>query len=164
MSLAFAPIALVVGLLIGAVGVGGIGLPPALTWLMPVDPHTASGTSMWAFLFTGLVGTAMYAQQRVMPWRMVAYLAVGVCPAGMLGAIANGMLPEGVALLPLGLFTLTAGIYQLFFRSRRSATREHLPAAMAIAAGAVVGFCSALTGTGDRCFSSRFCWRWESPL
>lgn len=138
--MAFVPIALVVGLLIGAVGVGGIGLPPALVWLLHIDPHTAAGTSSWSFLFTGLVGTLMYGRRKAMPWRMAGWLIVGVCPAALAGSMVNGMLPEGVALLPLGLFTLVAGIYHLCLGSPASTTRDQLSTATSILAGMVVGF------------------------
>ncbi len=152
MSLAFAPIALAVGLLIGAVGVGGIGLPPALTWLLGIDPHTAAGTSSWSFLFTGIMGTVMYGRHEAMPWRMAGWLIVGTCPAALLGSVVNSYLPDGIALLPLGVFTLAAGLYHLFLGSRTRGRRERLGTIASVLVGAAVGFCSALTGTGGPVF------------
>ncbi|MGO1545662.1 MAG: sulfite exporter TauE/SafE family protein [Gulosibacter sp.] len=152
MNLIVIPIAVLVGLLIGAIGVGGIALPPALVWLVGTDPHTAAGTASWSFLFTGIMGTIMYGRRKAMPWLMVGMLTLGACPGALLGALANGLLPDSIALLPLAAFTLAAGVYHLVFRSRNKRSREHLPTATAIAVGAVVGFCSALTGTGGPVF------------
>jgi uncharacterized membrane protein YfcA len=49
--------ALLVGLLIGCVGIGGVLLPPALVYLGGLDFHLATATSVWAFLFCGVAGT-----------------------------------------------------------------------------------------------------------
>lgn len=162
-------IAAAVGVLIGAVGIGGVALPPALAWLVGLDPHTAAGTSTWSFLFTGLAGTAMYARGAIVPWRLVGRLTVGVVPAALIGAAGNHAVPDRVAMLPLAALVTVAGVHSLLSgRSRaprgesgaRDAASAVRPAAFAssahdtprpaaaIAIGAVVGFCSALTGTG----------------
>ncbi|GIM91088.1 UPF0721 transmembrane protein [Paractinoplanes toevensis] len=146
------PVGLLVGLFIGAVGVGGVGLPPALTWFAGLDPHTAAGTSSWSFLFTGLAGTLVYARHRAMPWRFAGWLTLGVVPAAVPGALANGLLPDRVVLVPLGVFVTAAGVFHLLFRTRTAPRRTSLPPRAAIVTGAVVGFCSALTGTGGPVF------------
>ena len=152
MTLAVVPIAVVVGVFIGAVGVGGVGLPPALIWFAGLDPHTASGTSSWSFVFTGLAGTLMYARHRAMPWRLGGWLTLGAAVAAIPGALVNGLLPERIVLVPLGVFVIAAGAYHLLFRGRQTAVRTSLRLPAAIATGAVVGFCSALTGTGGPVF------------
>lgn len=147
-------IAALVGVLIGAVGIGGVALPPALIWLVGLDPHTAAGTSSWSFLFTGLLGTALYARNSVMPWRLVGWLTLGIVPAAMLGSLANGALPERVAMLPLAALVTVAGVHSLW-TGRAASRRSHdligaarLSPRSAITIGVFVGFCSALTGTG----------------
>nr|WP_296072397.1 sulfite exporter TauE/SafE family protein [uncultured Actinoplanes sp.] len=153
MTLTVAPIALLAGLFIGAVGVGGVGLPPALTWFAGLDPHTAAGTSSWSFLFTGLAGTLVYARHRAMPWRLAGWLTVGVVFAAVPGALVNGLLPDRVVLVPLGVFVTAAGAYHVLFRVRRPPPgRPTLPPPAAVMTGAVVGFCSARTGTGGPVF------------
>ncbi|MEU4689045.1 sulfite exporter TauE/SafE family protein [Actinoplanes sp. NPDC023714] len=143
------PIALVVGVFIGAVGVGGVGLPPALTWFAGLDPHTASGTASLSFLFTGLAGTLMYARHRAMPWRLAGRLTLGASAAALPGALVNGLLPDRVVLLPLGVFVTAAGAYNLLSRPRP----ERRPGrSVAVVTGAGVGFSSALTGTGGPVF------------
>lgn len=148
--LAIALLALVVGLLIGTVGVGGVALPPFLVWFGGLDPHTAAGTASWSFLFTGIVGTAAYARGSAVPWRLVGLLSVGIVPAALLGALVNRVLPDRVALLPLAVLVAAAGVHSLSTGRQRSAEPgRRLPGpALAVPIGAVVGFCSALTGTG----------------
>ena len=106
-------LAVVVGVLIGMVGVGGVLLPPGLVALGGLTANEATATSTWAFVFTGVVGTVAYAWRGVVPWGMFARLAVGVVPAAFLGALVNATLPASVVLLGLGALTLFVGVQQL---------------------------------------------------
>jgi len=142
-----AVLAVVVGVLIGMVGVGGVLLPPGLVALGDLTANEATATSTWAFVFTGVVGTIAYAWRGVVPWGMFARLAVGVVPAAFLGALVNATLPASVVLLGLGALTLFVGVQQLRPRTVR-ATRDELGTAALVAVGVFVGFGSALTGTG----------------
>ncbi|ADU47428.1 sulfite exporter TauE/SafE family protein [Intrasporangium calvum] len=147
MGLALLVLAVVVGVLIGMVGVGGVLLPPGLVALGDLTANEATATSTWAFVFTGVVGTVAYAWRGVVPWGMLAGLTVGVAPAAFLGALINARLPASVVLLGLAALTLFVGVQQLRPRAVRG-TREGLGAAALVALGAFVGFGSALTGTG----------------
>jgi len=140
-------LAVVVGVLIGMVGVGGVLLPPGLVALGGLTANEATATSTWAFLFTGVVGTIAYASRGVVPWGMFARLAVGVIPAAFLGALVNATLPASVVLLGLGALTLFVGVQQLRPRAGRE-TQNELGTVALVAVGAFVGFGSALTGTG----------------
>lgn len=129
------------------VGVGGVLLPPGLVALGGLTVHEATATSTWAFVFTGVIGTFVYARRGVVPWGMLARLAIGVVPAAFLGALVNATLPAPVVLIGLGVLTLFVGVQQL----RRSAARQRrdrLGTAALVVIGAFVGFGSALTGTG----------------
>ena len=67
-------IAFGVGTLIGAVGVGGILLIPALTAFAGLPIHTAMATALFTFAFTGVAGTPrrnlvhVLANGSVAPW------------------------------------------------------------------------------------------------
>src|SRR5829696_9964551 len=89
-------LALIVGVLVGCVGIGGVLLPPALAYVGGLDLHRAMATSMWSFLFTGLAGTMAYSRRNSVDWRMVLWLGVGIVPAAMLGALSNAALPAEV--------------------------------------------------------------------
>lgn len=147
MGLALPVLAVVVGVLIGMVGVGGVLLPPGLVALGDLTANEATATSTWAFVFTGVVGTLAYAWRGVIPWDMLARLTVGVVPAAFLGALVNATLPASVVLLGLAALTLFVGVQQLRPRAVRE-TRAELGTAALVAVGAFVGFGSALTGTG----------------
>jgi uncharacterized protein len=141
-------VAVVAGLLIGSVGIGGVLLPPALIWLTGLDAHTAAGTASWCFLFTSLVGTAAYAKKRALPWRLALLLTAGAAPAAAGGALTNGIAPAWILHLALAALTLGSGVYNLLPQRRSGKDRESLPAVVAVLVGAGVGFGSALTGTG----------------
>lgn len=136
-----------VGVLIGMVGVGGVLLAPGLVTIGGMDPYIAAATSTWAFLFTGTVGTISYAWRGLVPWSMLAPLAAGIIPAAVLGAVASAVIPANAALLAMAALALLVGTYQLAFTSRQP-TGIRLGAPRLIAIGTVVGFGSAVTGTG----------------
>lgn len=138
-------LAVPVGVFIGAIGIGGVLLPPALTGFGVLDIHAAAGTSSWAFLFTGVVGTLAYARHQAMPWRFGGFLTLGAAPAAATGALVNGLLPATALWIFLGVVTAGSGAFNLWARPRE---RRELPAPVAVAVGAAVGFGSALTGTG----------------
>jgi uncharacterized protein len=146
-GLALPVLAVIVGVLVGMVGVGGVLLPPGLLALGDLTANAATATSTWAFVFTGVVGTAAYAWRGLVPWGMVARLTVGVAPAAFLGALVNATLPASVVLLGLAALTLFVGVQQLRPRAVRE-TRDGLNTAALVAVGGFVGFGSALTGTG----------------
>lgn len=147
MGIVIGVLAVVVGVLIGMVGVGGVLLPPGLVALGDMTAHEATATSTWVFVFTGVVGTVAYAWRGLVPWEMLARLAIGVVPAAFLGAIVNAALPASVVLLGLAALTLFVGIQQLRPRAVRE-TRDGLGTGVLVAVGAFVGFGSAITGTG----------------
>jgi uncharacterized membrane protein YfcA len=140
--------ALLVGVLIGCVGVGGVLLPPALVYLGGFGFHAAAATSTWAFLFCGAAGTLSYSGRRSIDWRMAVWLGAGVVPTAIAGAWANAALPEALLMAILaGLMMLTGA--DALLRSPDDAGRERpLRAPALLAIGAFVGFGSALTGTG----------------
>ena len=147
MGFVLSVLAVVVGVLIGMVGVGGVLLPPGLIALGDLTANEATATSTWAFVFTGVVGTVAYAWRGVVPWDMLARLAIGVVPAAFLGALVNATLPGSLVLLGLAALTLFVGVQQLRPRTVRE-TRDELGTVALVAVGAFVGFGSALTGTG----------------
>ena len=147
MGLVLTVLAMVVGVLIGMVGVGGVLLPPSLVALGDLTANEATATSTWAFVLTGAVGTVAYAWRGIVPWDMLARLSVGVVPAAFLGALVNARLPASVVLLGLAALTLLVGVQQLRPQVPRD-TRDDLGTATLVAIGAFVGFGSALTGTG----------------
>lgn len=151
MTLALASVlvsALVVGLLIGCVGIGGVLMTPALVYVGGLGFHLAAATSMWAFLFAGAAGTSIYARHGSIDWRLAAWLGAGVVPAAFAGAGANVALPEGLLMALLAGLMVVTGADALLRGPvvEQGARRFGVPTLLAV--GALVGFGSALTGTG----------------
>src|SRR5919205_1973735 len=106
-------VAVGVGVLIGAVGIGGILLSPILAFVGGWDLHLAIGTSVWSFLFTGLVATVLYARHGSIDWRLVRWLVVGIVPASVLGALANALLSSTILTLILAIACVVTGMVAL---------------------------------------------------
>jgi uncharacterized protein len=138
--------AAVVGALIGAVGVGGVLLVPVLVIAGVLGAHEATATSSWAFLFTGAVGTYRYSSRGQVPWPLVIWLSLGAVPAALLGVWVNQLLSGDLVVLALGIVAVLAGVHAL--RSPPAGRAAHLGHVTTVGTGAVVGFGSALTGTG----------------
>ncbi len=151
-----------VGVLIGLAGVGGVLLPPGLMLLGDLSAGEAAATSLWTFGFTGVVGTIAYARRGAVPWSMAGWLAAGIAPGAFLGARTNAFLPAPLLVGLMAAFTIGVGAHQLLRRAPAPAgepvngsgaaaprwrTRE-VGAAALVTVGAIVGFGSALTGTG----------------
>ena len=140
--------ALVVGLLIGCVGIGGVLMTPALVYVGGLGFHLATATSMWAFLFTGAAGTLIYSRRGSIDWRLAAWLGASVVPTAFAGAWANVALPEGMLMALLAALLVVTGADALMRGPvvEQEARRLGVPTLLAV--GAFVGFGSALTGTG----------------
>ena len=136
-----------VGVLIGAVGVGGVLLAPAMVVVLGMDPHAATATSTWAFLFTGVVGTVVYARRGTVPWSTVLGLSIGCIPGAFVGARANALLPGDAVVAILAGLAVLVGVQQLWPRHYRT-VRSPPSGWRLVSLGTAVGFGSALTGTG----------------
>ena len=140
--------ALLVGLLIGCVGIGGVLMTPSLVYVGGLGFHLAAATSMWAFLFCGAAGTSIYFGRGSIDWRMAAWLGASVVPTALAGAWANVALPEGVLMALLALLMVATGADALLRGAGGEQEARRFGVAALLAVGAFVGFGSALTGTG----------------
>ena len=150
-------VAVVVGFFIGAVGVGGVLLIPALVLLAPMDIHQASATALFSFLFTGILGTWLFARRGSIDWRMSLPVCAGSAIFSYLGALANSRIDPRPLTLLIASIIVFSGIYVLLpsrhadgaYRSGRGAAQQVL--LLCIGAGA--GFGSGLSGAGGPLFS-----------
>ena len=141
-------LSIVVGVLIGGVGIGGILLVPILTNILSIDVHVAVAAAMFSYIFSGIVGTLIYARERSIKWNMVFWLLASAAPAAFLGAYALSITPaRGVEFLIASL-VIFAGVNA--FRSRHDTHRENAPLSPValIGTGITTGVGSALSGTG----------------
>src|SRR5688572_25052480 len=90
----------VVGALIGAVGIGGILLIPALAAFGPLGLHEAMATALFTFAFTGLFGTFLFQRKGSIDWRITVPVCAGAFPLAFAGAWLNSRTqPHELALL-----------------------------------------------------------------
>ena len=157
MMVALCAVALLVGILIGSVGVGGILLIPALELLTPLSIQRAMATALFTFIFTGIVGTLLFQRRGSIDWTLTTPLCLGGALFGIVGAWANARLDAKVLALILAALIVAAGAYTLFTGSAQRFARFHdrprLQQALLFAIGAATGFGSGLTGVGGPALS-----------
>lgn len=152
-----ATVAALVGLLIGTVGVGGILLIPALTYLGGLSVHSATATALFTFIFTGIVGTLLFNRRGSIDWHITIPVCAGAVVFSMLGAWVNSRIDARALALVIAAIIIFAGAYILLpardregrYRDGR-AGRERL---LLVAVGAASGFGSGLSGAGGPLFS-----------
>lgn len=159
--LLFAASALV-GLLIGAVGIGGILLIPALIALAGLNPHQASATALFTFIFTGILGTLLFQRKGSIDWQQTALVCAGALIFSYAGARFNAAVAADTLIRAIALLVILAGAY--VFAPQRTAG----PAAgctanadaqgrgrvwLLLAIGALAGLGSGFSGAGGPLFS-----------
>ena len=108
-----AAVAVAVGFFIGAVGVGGILLIPALVLLGGLGIHQATATALFSFLFTGLLGTWLFQRRGSIDWKMTVPVCAGAVVFSYLGAMVNSMVGARLLALIIALTIVFAGAYVL---------------------------------------------------
>jgi hypothetical protein len=141
-------IAAIVGILIGAIGIGGVLLVPTLTYMLGLGIHVAIATAMFTYLFSGAVGALEYARQNSIHWSMALWLCLGGMPGAYLGAattwVTPGVILEGV----IGFLVLLSGVQALRGPSGTAESVVNLKPMSLMVIGLVTGFGSSITGTG----------------
>lgn len=149
--------ALAVGFFIGAVGVGGILLVPALVGLGGVPIHQATATALFSFLFTGFVGTWLFQRRGSIDWTITRPLLAGALVFSYLGARVNAMFDAAALTFAIALLVAGAGVYLLLPARHPAAgsrdAREPRPRISLVCVGALAGFGSGLSGAGGPLFS-----------
>ena len=142
-----AGLALVAGALIGCIGIGGVLLVPSLA-LAGTDVHEAIGASMFAFIFSGAIGTYLYAAKASIDWRSAASVGAGAMPGALAGALLASRLSGNLLLLLIGAAAILSAARSFLGRKAAAAGPRLLSAASLAAVGVAVGIGSAVTGTG----------------
>jgi uncharacterized membrane protein YfcA len=141
-----------VGTLIGAVGIGGVLLIPALAAFAALPIHTAMATALFTFIFTGITGTVMFQRRGSIDWTVTRPVLLSALPCAFAGAWGNSLVQPKMLALLLAAIIIFAGIYTLtgWHASRRPAYhgRKRAQQLLLLAVGAIAGFGSGLTGVG----------------
>jgi uncharacterized membrane protein YfcA len=151
------PIAFGVGALIGAVGIGGVLLIPALAAFAALPIQTAMATALFTFIFTGIVGTVMFQRRGSIDWSLARPVLLSALVFAFIGAWANSIARPTVLALILACIIIFAGIYTLatWRGEREPAFRNDIRAqrVLLLVVGAISGFGSGLTGVGGPALS-----------
>ena len=139
---------LIVGVFIGCLGIGGVMLVPALSYLGGIPIPTAIAAAMMGYLLTGAVGAAIYARRKSIRWSMALWLCAGAMPAALAGAWTSNNVPPVFLELCIGLLTTSAGVHAIMGMRNPSDQRRALSRPVLVLIGVVTGFVSAITGTG----------------
>lgn len=140
-------IALVVGVLIGCIGIGGVLLVPSLTYIGGMQVHVAIATCMFSYLFSGAVGAVEFARRGSIRWSMSGWLCGGAMPGAFLGAVTVSVVPGVYLELLIAALILFSGAHALRRRAESAGARVPGNAQLAVI-GAVTGYGSAMSGTG----------------
>ena len=146
-----------VGALIGAVGIGGVLLIPALTAFAGLGIHEAMATALFTFTFTGITGTVIFQRRGSIDWRITAPVCAGALPFAFVGAWLNSHTRPTVLALLLAAVIIFAGVYTLAtWRGMRDPAfhgKHGLQRLLLTAIGAVAGLGSGWTGVGGPALS-----------
>ena len=141
-------IALITGTLIGMIGVGVVLLAPFLTYAMGIELHEAMAMSSFSFLFTGIVATIAYSHKGSIEWKSVLWLCVVIVPSTVLGAKVNSVLETGFITVILATLVAFYGLHVCLQKQNQIDGSAPIRPVFYVFFGFVVGFGSALTGTG----------------
>jgi len=150
-------LAVVIGFIMGAVGVGGILLIVPLTLIGGVEIHRAAATLLLTFLFTGIYGVWLFQRRGSIDWRLGVPVCIGAFAFSFVGAMVSARVDATTLNIVIALIIAFAGAYVLFpglvrpGRKRAEGARGRVLALLAI--GAVSGFGSGISGAGGPLFS-----------
>ncbi len=161
MDLVTAASGLLVGLLVGATGVGGGSLmTPLLVLVIGVAPATAVGTDLLYASLTKIGGAWAHGRRNNVNWRICALLAAGSLPAALAMLLVQSQLQidsnqyASILRQCLGVVLVLSAIALLFrnrlqaFAMRRSPDAAPVSPIATVITGAVVGALVTLTSVG----------------
>ena len=141
-----------VGILIGCVGIGGVLLVPILTYIFQIDIHIAIAAAMFSYMFSGIIGTLIYAKKGSIKWPQTIWLIIGAAPAAFVGAKITLSTPGQYLEILIALLVIAAGINAMGNHKSTEVSPNITNPYVLLSIGAVTGIGSALTGTGGPLF------------
>ena len=137
----------IIGVLIGATGIGGVLLVSFLVHGLGYPVQSAVAVALWSYLWSGLLAIALYWRRGSIATRPALWLCAASVPGAFLGACALAVVPGKVVEALIGGVLLLGGVQTL--RPPREHTHRTPPGpALLVGLGLLTGFASALLGAG----------------
>ena len=113
-------IGLSAGLLSGLLGIGGgVVLVPMLVFLLGITQHTAQGISMLVIIPTSLVSSWYFYQQKLINYRVAAFMAGGAALGALISANFVQAVPASELKRIFGIFVIFIGV-KTIWETRKS--------------------------------------------
>jgi uncharacterized membrane protein YfcA len=148
---------ILVGTFVGAVGIGGVLLIPALMIFSRLPVHEAAATALFSFFFTGLLGSWLFSRRGTIEWRVALPVCLGAFVFSLAGAAVGGQVSATLLIWIIAVVLLSAGVYILF--PTASAGEDNHPEkkqprrTVLFGVGIAAGFGAGLSGAGGPVFS-----------
>lgn len=139
-------VSLVIGIAIGATGIGGVLLVPFLTLTLGIDVRRAIAAVLLSYLPSCVAAVWLYGRRGSIPWREAKLICLAALPGAWAGARVAQHAPATLLELAIGVLLLGGGIYSLL--PPRPVGARTLSAATLLALGAGTGVLAAITGAG----------------
>jgi uncharacterized membrane protein YfcA len=144
--LAIAGTSLLIGIAIGATGIGGVLLVPFLTLTLGIEVKRAIAAVLLSYLPSCIMAVILYGRRGSLPWREAKLICLAALPTVWAGARVAQFAPSTLLEAAIGVLLLAGGSYALL--PPRAAGHRTLSAPMLLALGAGTGFLAAITGAG----------------
>jgi uncharacterized protein len=145
--LAILPLALLIGVVLGALGSGGAILAlPILVYGAMLPVRQAVAVSQLVVGFAALVGTLLQWPSKRIAWREVLLFGVAGIPATRLGAMISLQVEQQVLLVSFGVVVMIAGIRMIWTAGVRKAQGSQMWISLLV--GAAVGLLTGMLGVG----------------
>lgn len=144
-------LSVIVGLLIGASGVGGVLLIPLLAYLGGLSIHQSMATALFSFFFTGIIATITYQRYGSIDWKITLPVCGGSILTSYAGAYVNAYTDALLLYIILGLIIIISSCFALRPPQRTNVAEKLSPRGRfytLLLAGLGVGFLCGLTGIG----------------
>lgn len=151
MSIALALAAIFVGVIIGATGVGGVLLIPALMFFGGLGVHQAMATALFSFFFTGIAATCAFQRHGSIDWKIALPVCFGSLVLSYFGALAGAYAPANALALLLAGLIIASSLFPFVSLKRADLAQRLGPRgnlALLTGIGLFTGFLCGMTGAG----------------
>lgn len=107
------------GILSGLLGIGGgVVLVPMMVFILGVAQHTAQGISMIVIIPTALAGIMQFHKDKLIDYRVAAYLATGAVLGALISANFVQNIPADILKRVFGIFVILTGLRMILTKQK----------------------------------------------